>query len=190
MLPTDADETEPAGVPPADVAAAIAARKADVAVAAADDGRFVLAADTLVVLDARSLGKPADAAEATAMLTALAGRQHQVYTAVVLAVGVRRLAETVRTDVVMRSYTPAEIAGSIGAGTPFDKAGGYAIQDPLLHPVARFDGCYCNVVGLPLWTVFALLSALEPGLQPRPPDAALARCAACPLRTSGGRMLH
>jgi MAF protein len=200
VRPANVDESEPAGVPSAELAALIAARKAEVAVEAAGEGDLVLAADTVVVLDGRSLGKPADDAEAAAMLEALAGRQHQVYTAVVLAGRKRRLVETVRTDVLIRRYSAAEIAESIRAGTPFDKAGGYAIQDPLLHPVERFDGCYCNVVGLPLWTVYTLLRAvreravpeppLPPALNARRPDAALQCCATCPLRADAGRMLH
>ena len=57
----------------------------------------------------------------------------------------------------MRAYTDADVEASIAAGTPFDKAGGYGVQDPHLRPVERWEGCYCNVMGLPLWTAADLL---------------------------------
>ncbi|HLZ73052.1 MAG TPA: Maf family protein [Dehalococcoidia bacterium] len=178
----DVDETPPAGALPERAAAAIAERKASAALAFAPPGALVLAADTVVACDGRALGKPRDAAEARLMLTALAGREHAVFTAVVLACGARQLGETAGARVLMRGYSADEIEASIAAGTPFDKAGAYAIQDPLLHPAERCDGCYCNVMGLPLWTVRRLLQTLAPALRPAPPDATLLRCAACPLR--------
>ncbi len=180
------DETPPSGAAPDRAAAAIVARKAEAALAAAPPGALILAADTVVAFAGRPLGKPRDAAEARAMLAALAGRAHSVFTAVTLAGAGPCLSETAGTRVVMRRYTAAEIDASIAAGTPFDKAGAYAIQDSLLHPVQRCDGCYCNVMGLPLWTVRRLLQTLAPWLRPTPPDAALARCAACPLRQGAG----
>lgn len=185
VWPADADETVPAGLAVAAVAGEIAARKAAVARAAAPPDAALLAADTIVALDGRVFGKPADAAQASAMLAALAGREHAVFTAVVLAWNGRYASVTVQTTVRLRDCSAAEIAASIAAGTPFDKAGGYAIQDPLLHPVERCDGCYCNVMGLPLWTVYGFLEAL-PETAPRPPNAAYARCATCPLRPQTG----
>jgi len=183
---TDVDETPPADAEPATVAAVIARRKAEAAIAALPDTVPVLAADTVVAFAGRSLGKPSDAAEAAAMLRELRGREHTVYTGVVLARAGQALEETAATRVLMRCFGDTEIAASIAAGTPFDKAGAYAIQDPMLRPVERYDGCYCNVMGLPLWTVRRLLLALAPELQPSPPDGRLARCAACPLRTGAG----
>ena len=116
------------------------------------------------------------------MLRALRGRGHDVITAVALydaATGRCRTAAP-HTSVRMRSYTDAEIAGSIAAGTPFDKAGAYAIQDDALAPVAGIDGCYCNVVGLPLWTVYHLLSGDGATFRLQPPSEARAVCATCP----------
>jgi MAF protein len=185
VWPAAVDETPPPGVTPVAAAAAIAVRKADAALSVTPTA-VILTADTVVAFDGRPLGKPRDADEARAMLTALAGREHSVFTAVALATAARRLVETACTRVLMRSYSAAEIDASIATGTPFDKAGAYAIQDTLLHPVAHYDGCYCNVMGLPLWTVCRLLPALAPELQPAPPDSALARCASCPLRAGAG----
>jgi len=181
VRPANVDETPPAGLDPAGVALAIARRKAAAASASAG-GQLVLAADTVVALEGCLLGKPADAAEARAMLERLSGRTHDVYTAIVLVLDDQRCEAVPLTRVSMRQLSASEIAASIAAGTPFDKAGGYAIQDPLLAPVARWEGCYCNVVGLPLWSTWQCLRTLLPDATPRPPDTAFERCAACPLR--------
>jgi MAF protein len=120
-------------------------------IAAPSESEVVLAADTLVVADGRVLGKPSDDQEAMAMLRALRGRAHAVLSGVAL---VRADGATwggvVSTAVVMRAYTDAEIEAYVARGEPFDKAGGYAVQDGLFRPVERVDGCYLNVVGLPL----------------------------------------
>jgi len=115
----------------------------------------VIACDTVVALDGQLLGKPGNPAEATTMLRRLRGRFHDVYTAVTLLSASRpptgRLSTAVaRTRVVMRAYTDAEIAAYVASGDPLDKAGAYAIQHAGFHPVAQVQGCYVNVVGLPL----------------------------------------
>jgi MAF protein len=133
---------------------------------------LVLAADTIVLsadtigIDEETftiLGKPADAAEARAMLMRLREVPHMVYTAFRLAkLTITQDTENnlmefvddlVGTKVQMRDYTDAEIEQYIATGDPFDKAGGYAIQHPDFRPVAEIDGCYNNVVGLPLCAV-------------------------------------
>jgi MAF protein len=143
---------------------------------------IVLAADTVVAHRGVLLGKPRDAAEAEAMLKRLRGRVHRVVTAVaVLSPGRRRLVDHALTRVTMRGYTDGEIAASIARGDPFDKAGAYAIQDERLAPVERYHGCYCNVVGLPLWTAVRLLG--RAGLDITHIRAAdlLPQCTPCPL---------
>ena len=158
----------------------------------------VLAADTVVAHRGVLLGKPRDAAEAEAMLKRLRGRVHRVVTAVaVLPPGRRRpLVEHAVTRVTMRRYADAEIAASIARGDPFDKAGAYAIQDERLAPVARYDdppagrqgppadrrGCYCNVVGLPLWTAVRLLCRAGLDITHIGAAALLPQCAECPVR--------
>jgi len=148
------------------LAARLAQRKA---LAVADDLRpdqrpaLVIGADTVVALDGVLLGKPVDAAEATAMLAVLRGRVHQVHSAlaVVLLDGiVQEQRVTVNTtQVTMRAYSDAEIAAYVATGDPFDKAGGYAIQHRGFDPVARLDGCPAGVMGLPAADLLALLAA-------------------------------
>lgn len=137
-------------------AAAVAEKRAASDVVLAAD-TIVLAADTVGVTGAGVLlGKPADAAEARAMLRLLREHPHTVHTAFVLMRGgtsVPLHAERVTTQVTMRPYSDAEIDAYIATGDPFDKAGSYAIQHNGFNPVARIDGCYTNVVGLPLCAV-------------------------------------
>jgi len=126
-----------------------------------DDEDLVVAADTIVALDGNPLGKPADAEAATAMLTTLRGRPHAVLTGLVLRTFEgREWGAVVSTGVFMRPYSEAEIAAYVARGEPFDKAGGYAVQDALFRPVEHCKGCYLNVVGLPLCAVAAGLNAL------------------------------
>jgi MAF protein len=182
VLAADVDERFLAGESPADTALRLALRKAG-AISVASAGALVLAADTVVALDDRIFAKPNDAAEARAMLRALRGRTHTVITGVALrdAATGRTLTAAPARAVTMRDYTDAEIAASIAAGTPFDKAGGYAIQDEAFAPVAALTGCYCNVVGLPLWTVREMLAEVRPRLATVPPSERRPVCATCPL---------
>lgn len=134
------------------------------AVAAAEslsDDDVVLAADTLVVDAGRILGKPTDGDDARQMLTGLRGRVHQVLTGIALmARGERSWGGVVSTNVEMRTYADDEVEAYIARGEPFDKAGGYAIQDADFRPVTRVAGCYLNVVGLPVCAAAAGLHAL------------------------------
>lgn len=122
---------------------------------------YVLTADTTVALNDAIIGKPDTPDEARAMLRALRGRDHQVYTGVALrdfATGDVQTSLTV-TTVHIRDYTDEEIEAYIARGEPFDKAGGYAVQDAQFKPVQRFEGCLTNVIGLPLCAVSAMLRA-------------------------------
>jgi septum formation protein len=132
---------------------------------------LVLGADTEVVLDGGVLGKPADAAAAVAMLQALRGRVHEVITGLALVDAGSGREETlsVTSRVRMRSYADAEIIAYVATGEPFDKAGGYAVQDRGAALVAEVDGCLTNVVGLPVETTRRLLARW--GLEsPAPPQ--------------------
>ena len=117
----------------------------------------VLGADTTVTLDNMILGKPADAADAARMLRLLSGRTHRVITgvAVVTAESVEVAAEV--TAVRFLTLSDAEIADYIASGEPMDKAGAYAIQGRAARWIPRIEGCYFNVVGLPLALVSAML---------------------------------
>lgn len=111
----------------------------------------VIAADTTVVLDGNVLGKPADAEEAKAMLLAQRGRTHTVYTAIsAKRADGTQFSDICATPVPMRDYSDVEIDAYVASGDPLDKAGAYAIQNKSFHPVAHMDGCWANVIGLPL----------------------------------------
>ncbi len=146
--------------------------------------RPVLAADTVVADGPEILGKPGSPEEAREMLGRLRGRSHRVITALVLAGPGVRYCEAVETRVLMRAYTDAEVEAYIRRGEPFDKAGGYAIQDPEFRPVADFDGCFFAVVGLPLCALVRGLRALG---YPLPPAAGNYDpvCRVCPAIRGG-----
>jgi nucleoside triphosphate pyrophosphatase len=121
----------------------------------------VLGADTIVVVEQHLLEKPRDAEDAARMLRLLAGRAHQVITGVhLLAPGFERTGAEM-TEVRFSPIAEGEIAAYIETGEPMDKAGAYAIQGIASRWVERIDGCYFNVVGLPLPRVYRLLRALE-----------------------------
>ncbi len=149
-----------AGEAPEDYVLRLAKAKAR-AVAAAlrpDEQAPVLAADTAVVLDGELLGKPADRAEAAAMLERLSGRSHRVLTAVALDYGTG--VESLRSDseVRFRATTVDERHAYCATGEPFDKAGGYGIQGRAAVFVESLQGSYSGVVGLPLFETAALLA--------------------------------
>ncbi len=149
----DIDETPLPGEAAADYTVRLSREKARaVRQTLTDPHALILAADTTVADGDTILGKPADPDEAWAMLRRLRGRVHQVYTAITLidAATGRTVTDVAVTDVPMRNYTDAEIEAYIASGDPFDKAGGYAIQNEAFHPVEGLTGCYSNVVGLPL----------------------------------------
>ncbi len=179
VTPSTIDEESFTGGRPDALVRRIARAKAE-DVASRQRDAVVLAADTIVVLRGDVLNKPGDAAEARQMLGRLRDRWHRVITAVCLTAQGRRMrVEHVVTRVRIRPYEARAIEASIALGEPFDKAGGYAIQDPDLAPVAAYEGCYCNVMGLPLWTATRLLA--EAGVTPSKAGAWPEACGACPL---------
>ena len=119
-----------------------------------------LAADTLVVLGERVLGKPQDAQEARQMLQALSGTTHRVITGVVVRQGLRHRAFAVSTTVSFRPLTADEVGRYVASGEPFDKAGGYGIQGEGAALVHQVHGSFTNVIGLPLAETLAALDAL------------------------------
>ncbi len=122
---------------------------------------LVIAADTIVVLDDAILGKPASPAHAKEMLTRLRDRKHSVYSAITLTGPENNVEYTVlnQSIVSMRPCTNAQIDAYIATGDPMDKAGAYAIQHPDFAPVARLNGCYAGVMGLPLTDLADALAA-------------------------------
>lgn len=151
------DESLLANENPADYVLRLAESKARAIKADAD--QVVLAADTTVVDGSDILGKPQDEAEAVAMLRRLRGHTHQVYTGIALfhPNDSTLLKDLCVTDVPMRDYSDEEIRAYVATGDPLDKAGAYAIQHPEFQPVARMEGCYASVMGLPVCHVLLQL---------------------------------
>ncbi|MBE3598261.1 MAG: septum formation inhibitor Maf [Limnochordaceae bacterium] len=161
----DADEREYCLEDPERLVMALARAKAE-SVASRRPRDLVVGADTVVVLDGRILGKPADGREAREMLEALSGRTHEVWTGVAL---VRRepeacRVEAERTEVTFRSLDPDEVDRYVALGEGMDKAGAYAVQGVGGLFVERIEGCYFNVVGLPLARLHTMLRRLGSGL--------------------------
>lgn len=152
--PVDIDESWTAGEPPHQYVARLAETKARAAVHqfAHIGADFYLAADTTVADGAEVLGKPSDEADARRMLVQLRGRAHEVFTALALyrAADGRWAFDRCHSWVTMRDYADEELEAYIRSGDPLDKAGAYAIQHAGFHPVIGFNGCFANVMGLPL----------------------------------------
>ncbi len=118
----------------------------------------VLGADTTVTLDSEILGKPEDAADAARMLRQLSGRTHRVITGVAVASAQRLEVAAETTAVRFLTLSDEEIDAYVATGEPMDKAGAYAIQGLAARWIPRIEGCYFNVVGLPLALVSTLLA--------------------------------
>ena len=168
VIPADIDEAPLPGESPFALVERLAASKAQaVAAAHAQAGEVVLAADTIVTVDGEALGKPADDADAHAMLRRLSGRTHQVATGVCLlraaGNGVPAVQDvfSVVTDVMFYDLTEEEIDAYVASGEPADKAGAYGIQGAGGRMLVRgIDGDFYNVVGLPIAEVVRHIRAL------------------------------
>lgn len=147
----DVDERPLAGEPPSEMVLRVSQAKA-FALAEVRPDELVVAADTIVVLDGQPLGKPKDADDAVRILHDLRHRPHSVYSGVAVWHAARRrmLTELAQSNVWMRNYSGEEVRAYVNSGDPLDKAGAYAIQHPGFDPVARVEGCWLNVMGLPL----------------------------------------
>jgi len=163
--------------------------------AVARPGEVTLAADTMIELDGERIGKPADAADAVAMLERLAGREHLLRTevAIVNAAG-RALHFGVRSTVTMVPADDRAIRAYVASGEPLDRAGAYAIQGGGAALVAAYAGCYANIVGLPLCHTFFALRKTGVAM-PERPEPAFARafgftCPAWRLAYAQGRHLR
>ena len=155
-------EDDGPGVDPVELVRARAQGKAR-SVAAEAGERPVLGVDTAVVLDGRVYGKPAAAEEAVEMLEALGGRTHEVVSGLCLLTPGWEIVEHDVTRVTFRDLTPRDLAGSMASGEWEGRAGGYAIQGAGAALVARIEGDYLNVVGLPAALLVRLLATRLPG---------------------------
>jgi len=148
---SDVDETPPPGLNPSQLVELLAERKAAGIAGQLGEG-IVLGADTVVVWQGQLLGKPLHEEEAVRMLSKLQGSAHEVYTGLALieAGSGRRLVDHEKTVVYFRSLGENEIRRYAATGEPLDKAGAYAVQGLAAIFIHRLEGCYSNVVGLPL----------------------------------------
>ena len=159
VLPQDIDESRRDNETPIAYVRRMADEKAAAALAAlGDTPATVLASDTAVVVADRVLGKPADEADAVAMLGLLSGRSHEVLTAVTVAEPARREQRTSRSRVRFREISLQEAARYWRSGEPAGKAGAYAVQGLGAVFVAGLDGSYSGVIGLPLFETAELLA--------------------------------
>ena len=158
ILPCEVDETPPPGLSPAQLVELLAERKAIDVAGKLDEG-IVLGADTVVVWQGQLLGKPLNEKDAVEMLSKLQGSAHEVYTGVALveAGSGKLLVDHEKTGVLFRPLGEKEIRRYVATGEPMDKAGAYAVQGLAAIFINRLEGCYTNVVGLPLARLSVML---------------------------------
>lgn len=150
IVSPEVDEAQYGGLPPRELVQTLSRAKALDAARQVPAGSLVLGADTVVVLDGQALGKPDGPEGARAMLTALSGRTHEVWTGFTLCRDGAVHTEAVATEVTFRALASEEIDRYVATGEPLDKAGAYGIQGLGAVLVAGIRGDYSNVVGLPI----------------------------------------
>ena len=160
ICPAKGEEVIPPHASPAQTVETLAAGKCAEVAALYDRRDLILAADTVVAVDDRILGKPRTEAEAEEMLHLLSGREHFVYTGIAVKYGGQSVVEHERTAVHFRSMTGREIRAYIASGECMDKAGAYGIQGLGGYFVSGICGDYYNVVGLPLCRLGVILGRL------------------------------
>ena len=155
----DIDETMDDLLPPVQEVGRVSRLKAQAIAAAAAPGDIIIAADTIVVIDGKKLGKPHSEADARAMLRLLSGRTHEVVTVLTVCCGDQIRSEPVVTRVTFRALSEDEITAYIATGEPMDKAGSYGIQGYGAMFVSHLEGDYFSVMGLPLCPLCSQLRA-------------------------------
>lgn len=157
----DVDEVVPEGTAPSDIPLVLARLKAEGYQVPLADGELLVTADTVVVHGDTVLGKPHSKEDACRMLRLLSGDRHQVYTGVCVRSNSRQECFVERTDVYFRQLSEETILHYVNQGTCMDKAGAYGIQEWIgMVGVERIDGCYYNVVGLPVAKLYATCQQL------------------------------
>ena len=157
ILAPEGDEVHDPKLSPRALVEHLARQKGEDVAARAPKDALVIAADTVVALGERVLGKPKDQADAVAMLTALSGRTHSVFTGVCMFGAGKIVVESEETLVHMRPLSAAEIAAYVDSGEPMDKAGAYGIQGGASLFIPRIEGDYFNVMGFPVCHVGQML---------------------------------
>ena len=162
IIASDTDESFPAGMDLRDAAVYVALQKALNVKKALKEKRTIVAADTMVVMDGRQLGKPKDKADAINILTQLQNNTHQVITGVAILSGNREILFHDATEVSFHQLTPQQIIFYVDKYKPYDKAGAYAIQEWIgVVGIKSVKGDFYNVMGLPVSRVILELEALN-----------------------------
>ena len=159
VVPARGKEQPPEGAGPEEIVKALSLQKAKEVAHQVPADALIVAADTIVWLDGRALGKPHGEAEAADMLRSLSGRQHEVYTGVTLLEGDSCTSTVECSRVFFRPLSEAEIAAYIASGEPMDKAGAYGAQGKGALFVRRIEGDFFNVMGLPVCLLGQMLAA-------------------------------
>lgn len=165
IIPADLDEHHiPLPADPAEAVRTLAALKAEKVASQIDFPAIVIGADTTVVFGSNILNKPADAREAVEMLHFLSGKTHTVFTGLTVfdTVNKKEIRDVVATRVTFRDLNSEEIEAYVASGSPLDKAGAYGIQDDFgALFVCKIEGCYYNIVGLPIETLYLNLKKIS-----------------------------
>lgn len=166
FISLDVDEHVPLDTPAAETAELLARRKAEACpTERITNDAILVTADTVVVLDDKVLGKPANHQQALEMLRSLADNRHTVFTGVCLRTQRHTLSFTEKTDVYFRPLNDDELTYYIDNYRPYDKAGAYGIQEWIgMVGISRIEGCYYNVMGLPLARVYEAIRQLVPNI--------------------------
>ena len=161
ISPADLDEEPHPGESPIEMVRRLSTEKAQ-AVAADMESGLVIGADSTVVFEGQSVGKPVDDDDARRMLRQLSGTTHHVSTGITVmdAASGRTLSDAMTSQITLREISEQEIEASIASGVPQDKAGAYAVQDTELRPASNWEGCYNNIVGLPVCRLMEMLREL------------------------------
>ena len=150
ILPADCDETLPEGIGAREAVEYLSKIKNDASSELTEKENLIISADTVVAVDDEILGKPVDKEDARRMISLLSGKVHQVYTGVTLSLNGKEKTFSEKTNVEFFDLTENEIEEYISSKEPYDKAGAYGIQGLASRFIKKIDGCYFNVVGLPV----------------------------------------
>ena len=161
VIPAEDEERIPFGLAPEQTVCEIALQKAKTVSRIYGGNDTIIAADTLVYLDNRPLGKPDNEEHAAAMLRELSGRRHTVYTGIAILRGAECISGAEMTDVLFREISDAEIEAYVKTGEPMDKAGAYGAQGRGAVFIERIEGDFFNVMGLPLCRLSVMLKNFE-----------------------------
>ncbi len=157
IIPSEEPEIVPPGLTPEETVCELAGRKAAEAASRVEGAALIIAADTIVCLDGRVIGKPESEEDARAMLRSLSGRSHIVYTGISIACGSRLASQAESTEVSFREMSDREISDYIATGEPMDKAGAYGAQGLGALFIREIKGDFFNVMGLPVFRLGLML---------------------------------